>query len=119
MDLDTLYNNPLKFSMGELFVASFSEKTRELRHLIYHGTEIFLGIKGLKELAKGFKIKSLIKTKTISTSHPILGKLEGKERVLILEKVLFEGYQFTDGINGIYSNSQDFNQSIKEYELPT
>ncbi|MBC2856822.1 hypothetical protein H3N56_10255 [Cetobacterium sp. 2A] len=115
MDLNTLSNNPLKFSIGELFANWFSERDRKLGHIIYHGTEIFLGSKGLKELAKGFKVKSLLKNKKIFFNHPILGKIQGMEKVLILEKLLFEGYQFADGINGLNSNGKDFKESIKEY----
>ena len=70
-------------------------------------------------MTKGFKITSLFKTRKISAVHPILGNLQGKESVLILEKVLFEGYQFTNGVKGIYSNTQDFNESINEYHLPS
>ena len=118
MDLDTLYNNPLKFSMGELF-AIRGEKNRTLGHAVYHGSEIFLGMKGLKGLAKGFKIKSLFKTRNISVNHKILGELQGKEKVVNLEKVLFNGYQVADGVNGVQNNAQGFNKAIKEYEPPT
>lgn len=119
MDLDTLYNNPLKFSIGEFFAKSFSENARGLGHLGYHGLEIFLGVKGLQGLAKGFKVKSLFKFRNISMNHPVLGKLQGKERVLVLEKVLFNGYQVADGIKGVENNIQGANKAIKEYEPPT
>ena len=118
MDLDTFYNNPLKFSMGELF-AIREEKNRELGHIVYHGSEIFLGAKGLQDIAKGFKVKSLFKFRNISMNHPVLGKLQGKERVLVLEKVLFNGYQVADGIKGVENNIQGANKAIKEYEPPT
>lgn len=118
MDLDTLYNNPLKFSIGEL-LAQKDESRREVGHVIYHGLEIFLGIKGLQGMAKGFKIKSLFKTRNISASHKILGELQGKEKVVNLEKVLFNGYQVVDGVNGVQNNVKGFNKAIKEYEPPT
>lgn len=118
MDLDTLYNNPLKFSMGEL-LALRDEEARSLGHALYHGSEFFLGAQGLYGLTKGFKIKSLFKTRNIFASHKILGKLQGKEKVLRLEKVLFNGYQVVDGVNGLQNNAQEFNKSIKEYETPT
>lgn len=70
-------------------------------------------------LTKGFKIKSLFKFRNISINHPVLGKLQGKERVLVLEKVLFNGYQFADGIKGVENNIQGANKAIKEYEPPT
>lgn len=118
MDLDTLYNNPLKFSMGEL-LALRDEEARSLGHALYHGSEFFLGAQGLYGLTKGFKIKSLFKTRNIFASHKILGELQGKEKVLRLEKVLFNGYQVVDGVNGLQNNAQEFNKSIKEYEPPT
>ena len=118
MDLDRLYNNPLKFSMGELF-AMRGERNRKLGHATYHGAEIFLGTKGLQGLAKGFKVKSLFKTRNIFVKHPVLGKLKGKEQVLMLEKVLFNGYQIADGVKGLENNAQEFNKAIKEYEPPT
>lgn len=115
MDLDTFYNNPLKFSMGQLFALK-NEKGREVGHAIYYGTEIFLGAKGLRELAKGFKVKTLFKTRNISMRHPVLGELQGKEKVLIREKVLFEGYQFSDGIRGVNNNINGFRNSVEKYE---
>lgn len=118
MDLDTFYNNPLKFSMGEL-LALRDEEARSLGHALYHGSEFFLGAQGLYSLTKGFKIKSLFKFRNISINHPVLGKLQGKERVLVLEKVLFNGYQFADGIKGVENNIQGANKAIKEYEPPT
>lgn len=118
MDLDTFYNNPLKFSMGEL-LALRDEEARSLGHALYHGSEFFLGAQGLYSLTKGFKIKSLFKCRNISINHPVLGKLQGKERVLVLEKVLFNGYQFADGIKGVENNIQGANKAIKEYEPPT
>lgn len=107
MDLDTLYNNPIKFSMGELVSRTYSEKQREIGHIIYYGIEMFLGTKGLRELAKGFKIRSVLKSRKISLEHPVLGKLQGKEQVIAIEKLLFEGYQFADGINGVHSIIKD------------
>ena len=118
MDLDKLYNNPLKFSMGELF-AIRGERNRKLGHATYYGTEIFLGTKGLKDLAKGFKVKSLFKTRNIFIKHSVFGKLKGQEQVLMLEKVLFNGYQVVSGVKGLQNNTQEFNESIKEDELPT
>lgn len=118
MDLDTFYNNPLKFSMGEL-LALRDEEARSLGHALYHGSEFFLGAQGLYSLTKGFKIKSLFKFRNISINHPVLGKLQGKERILVLEKVLFNGYQFADGIKGVENNIQGANKAIKEYEPPT
>ncbi|WP_291256307.1 hypothetical protein, partial [Fusobacterium sp.] len=112
MDLDTLYNNPLKFSMGVFFEKVVDNKS--IGHTIYYGAEIFLGTKGLRELAKGFKIKSVLKSRKISLEHPVLGKLQGKEQVIAIEKLLFEGYQFADGINGVHSNYKGFNNSIEE-----
>lgn len=114
MDLDTLYNNPIKFSMGEFMVFMTNEKNRKAGHLAYHGIEIFLGTKGLKELAKGFKIRSVLKSRKISLEHPLLGELQGKEQVIAIEKLLFEGYQFADGINGVHSNYKGFNNLIEE-----
>lgn len=119
MDLDTFYNNPLKFSMGEFLVRTTNEENREIGHVVYHGAEIFLGVKGLQGFAKGFKVKSLFKFRDISVSHPILGKLQGRERVLIFEKVLFNGYQIVDGVKGVENNIQGANKAIKEYELST
>ena len=61
----------------------------------------------------------MFKFRNISINHPVLGKLQGKERVLVLEKVLFNGYQVADGIKGVENNVQGVNKAIKEYEPPT
>ena len=37
----------------------------------------------------------------------------------MLEKVLFNGYQVVSGVKGLQNNTQEFNESIKEDELPT
>lgn len=119
MDLDTLYNNPLKFSIAELVVQGSREEYRKAGHLLYHGAEIFLGVKGLQGLAKGFKVRSLFQTRNIFIKHSVLGKLKGQEQVLMLEKVLFNGYQVVSGVKGLQNNTQEFNESIKEDELST
>lgn len=118
MDLDTLYNNPLKFSFGELASKLRNENSRNFGHVIYHGSEIFLGGQGIAQLTKGFKIKSVLENVKINMKHPMLGKLEGMEKVLSAEKLMFNILQFTDGTNGIYNNSVEFKSLTEEIVKP-
>lgn len=115
MDLDTLYNNPLKFSMGELMAEIFGEDSRTLGHTGYYVSELVLGGKGLKDFKKGFKIKTLFKKRRIwSERIPGLGRLEGMERVVRWDRVIYNGYQVADGVNGIVINSKGLKNSLKE-----
>lgn len=116
MDLDTLYNNPLKFSFGVL--AENTINRASVGHLFYYGSEIFLGVKGLSELKKAFNFKALFKNRKIVKNHDLLGELEGMEKILNLKKIGYDGYQGFDGTRGVYNNSKDFIKSAKELFKP-
>ena len=111
MDLDTLYNNPLKFILGEFFEKTIDN--RNTGHTLYHGSEIFLGGSGLKSIIKNFKFKSILKNRTLVKKHELLGELEGLEKVLNFKKIGYDTFQVTDGVRGIYNNSKDFEKSAK------
>lgn len=112
MGLDTLYNNPLKFAFGE--IANKTLNVRELGHVAYHGSEIFLGGSGLKSIAKNFKFKAIFKHRNIVKKHELLGELKGLEKGLNLKKIGYDTFQVTDGTRGLYNNSNDFSKSAKD-----
>lgn len=117
MDLDILYNNPLKFTFGK--IAENMTGNSSVGHMAYYGSEIFLGTKGLNEMRKAFKLKALFKNRSMVKKHELLGDLEGMEKILNLKKIGYDGYQGIDGTRGVYNNSKEFNQSAKELLKPT
>ncbi|WP_330112457.1 hypothetical protein VSU16_14815 (plasmid) [Cetobacterium somerae] len=118
MDLDTLYNNPLKFSFGEIFVKARGENSRNIGHAMYYGSEVFLGVKGLNQFVKGFKVKSILENIKVNLKHPSLGNLEGMEKVISGEKLIFNIFQLIDGTKGVYNNSVDFKSATEEIIKP-
>lgn len=118
MDLDTLYNNPLKFSFGEFLAKSINENWRSAGHMAYYGSEVFLGAKGLNEMRKAFNFGALFKNKKVVKNHNLLGELEGMEKVLDFKKIGYDGYQGVDGTRGVYNNSKDFSESAKGFFKP-
>lgn len=118
MDIDTLYNNPLKFSFGELLGKGIGEEFRGVGHSVYYGSEVFLGVKGTIQLAKGFKVKSVLENIKINLKHPSLGNLEGMEKVMSGEKLMFNILQLIDGSKGVYNNSIEFKSTTEEIVKP-
>lgn len=119
INLDTLYNNPLKFSFGELaYKIKNDDNYRKLGHIGYHGSEIFLGGQGLLQLTKGFKVKSVLENIRINMKHPMLGNLEGMEKVISGEKLMFNILQLIDGNRGIYNNYVDLKSTTEEIKKP-
>lgn len=116
IDLDTLYNNPLKFAMGEFLDKALD--MRKLGHMAYHGSEVFFGGSGLKSIVKNFKFKSIFKHRNLIKKHDLLGDLEGMEKILNLKKIGYDTIQVTDGTRGLYNNSKDFSKSAKELFKP-
>lgn len=116
MNLDTLYNNPLKFAFGEFFDKAIDN--RKVGHMAYYGSEVFLGSKGLNEMRKAFNFGALFKNRKLVKNHSILGELEGMEKVLNLKKIGYDGYQGIDGTRGVYNNSKDFSKSAQELFKP-
>ncbi|MGL5022283.1 MAG: hypothetical protein ACRC5S_03195 [Cetobacterium sp.] len=119
MNLDKLYNNPLKFCFGKFAtLIRNDEDFKKLGYIGYHGSELFLGGQGMIQLTKGFKIKSILESIKINMKHPVLGNLEGMEKVLSAEKLMFNILQFVDGTNGIYNNSTEFKSLTEETIKP-
>ncbi|MGL4308041.1 MAG: hypothetical protein ACRCRV_04035 [Cetobacterium sp.] len=110
MNDNTLLNNPLRFAFGKIGKILINDlmKLKSNGELIgcnfYHGSEIALGIKGIVDFKKSFKVGYYIKNIKIHKNFKFLGELEGMEKVLDKSKVGYSATELYLGGKGIKDN---------------